>query len=287
MVNGLERMEPNQFFREGALAIYGNVEIDRTVGSCLRFLRGRGFAVAKIYVQVLDVEASLIRILTVASPQSSCQVNRLVHMDSGARLNLSHSISNDHWVAKVIEAPEQHPVAVNIVKEDELSGRSLAIMRLLMQNEIIGSAAFISEPDCHFDREDAAYLALLMEPLASATMLSLTSMQVLQTRDTLARLCRQALETLNSEQRYQVSQPALLPNCAPKTAGELLPAEEKETLFLDQIVKEHIEKVLLRTNGRIHGPGGAAELLGVNANTLRNKMDKLHIDYRKERVQNG
>jgi DNA-binding NtrC family response regulator len=43
----------------------------------------------------------------------------------------------------------------------------------------------------------------------------------------------------------------------------------------------YIEKVLKTVNGKGHGKGGAAELLKVNANTLRNKMNKLGIDYKK------
>ena len=31
------------------------------------------------------------------------------------------------------------------------------------------------------------------------------------------------------------------------------------------------------TKGKIHGPGGAAELLGINPNTLRGRMGKLDI----------
>ena len=34
-----------------------------------------------------------------------------------------------------------------------------------------------------------------------------------------------------------------------------------------------------RTGGKIHGPGGAAELLGINASTLRNRMKKPGIVY--------
>jgi hypothetical protein len=34
-------------------------------------------------------------------------------------------------------------------------------------------------------------------------------------------------------------------------------------------------------NGKIHGPGGAAELLGMNPNTLRWRLDKLGIRYRR------
>lgn len=48
---------------------------------------------------------------------------------------------------------------------------------------------------------------------------------------------------------------------------------------LDDVITKHIKQVLTKTGGKVHGPGGAAELLGVNANTLRNRMNKLGIDY--------
>ena len=48
---------------------------------------------------------------------------------------------------------------------------------------------------------------------------------------------------------------------------------------LDDIISVHIKSVLNKTGGKIHGPGGAAELLGVNANTLRNRMNKLGLAY--------
>ena len=48
---------------------------------------------------------------------------------------------------------------------------------------------------------------------------------------------------------------------------------------LDEVMVAHIQRVLNKTGGKIHGPGGAAEQLGVNANTLRNRMNKLGISY--------
>jgi transcriptional regulator with GAF, ATPase, and Fis domain len=48
---------------------------------------------------------------------------------------------------------------------------------------------------------------------------------------------------------------------------------------LDQVVTQHILRVLRTTEGKIFGPGGAAELLGVNPNTLRARMNKLGIKY--------
>ncbi|MBU5613913.1 sigma 54-interacting transcriptional regulator [Geomonas azotofigens] len=54
-------------------------------------------------------------------------------------------------------------------------------------------------------------------------------------------------------------------------------------LKLDAILFQHISKVLKMTNGKIHGRDGAAALLGVEPNTLRARMDKLGIDYRRKR----
>jgi hypothetical protein len=43
----------------------------------------------------------------------------------------------------------------------------------------------------------------------------------------------------------------------------------KDELILDLIIKGHIRRVLGMTGGKIHGPGGAGELLGINPNEQR------------------
>ncbi|MGB5752686.1 MAG: sigma 54-interacting transcriptional regulator [Thermoanaerobaculia bacterium] len=59
-------------------------------------------------------------------------------------------------------------------------------------------------------------------------------------------------------------------------------ATEEEPVSLDTVVAAHIRRVLGLTGGKIHGPGGAGELLGVNPNTLRYRMKKLGIPFRKD-----
>jgi len=65
------------------------------------------------------------------------------------------------------------------------------------------------------------------------------------------------------------------------------PSDDKlsntEVINLDRAIAKHIVKVLNLTNGKIHGEGGAADKLGVNPSTLRNRMNKLGIDYKKGR----
>jgi transcriptional regulator with GAF, ATPase, and Fis domain len=46
---------------------------------------------------------------------------------------------------------------------------------------------------------------------------------------------------------------------------------------LDDAIRAHIQAALDRSRGKVEGPGGAAEMLGVNPNTLRSKMRKLGI----------
>lgn len=60
--------------------------------------------------------------------------------------------------------------------------------------------------------------------------------------------------------------------------GPTASAAESEVFpKLDEIMSLHINRALQITSGRIHGPGGAAELLGINPSTLRSRMKKLGI----------
>ena len=48
---------------------------------------------------------------------------------------------------------------------------------------------------------------------------------------------------------------------------------------LDDIMAEQIRRILTKTKGRIHGKGGAADILGLNPSTLRNRMNQLGVPY--------
>jgi transcriptional regulator with GAF, ATPase, and Fis domain len=53
---------------------------------------------------------------------------------------------------------------------------------------------------------------------------------------------------------------------------------------LDFVVQRHIEAALAETHGRVDGPYGAARLLRINPHTLRARMRKLGIDWRRFRL---
>jgi transcriptional regulator with GAF, ATPase, and Fis domain len=62
-------------------------------------------------------------------------------------------------------------------------------------------------------------------------------------------------------------------------------ASAKETLNLDAVMSTHIRRVLEMAGGRVHGKGGAAELLGMNPSTLRYRMGQLGIPYGRKSVR--
>jgi transcriptional regulator with GAF, ATPase, and Fis domain len=59
--------------------------------------------------------------------------------------------------------------------------------------------------------------------------------------------------------------------------------EPDQIQSLDKVIAHHIEKALGKTRGRIEGPDGAASLLDINPQTLRGRMRKLKLDWRRFR----
>jgi len=55
---------------------------------------------------------------------------------------------------------------------------------------------------------------------------------------------------------------------------EARPIEDDRLLTLDEHEQTQIRRALDEAAGKIHGPGGAAALLGINASTLRSRMEK-------------
>ena len=60
---------------------------------------------------------------------------------------------------------------------------------------------------------------------------------------------------------------------------------EAPDLSLDELNRRHIRHVLEKAGGRVNGPGGAAERLGIHPNTLRKRMSKLGIPFGRTRAK--
>lgn len=68
-----------------------------------------------------------------------------------------------------------------------------------------------------------------------------------------------------------------------KDERSVSPLPEAAPQKLDEAIYGHIVRALKMAKGKIHGRGGAAEILGINPSTLRNRMNKLGIRYGRQK----
>lgn len=68
--------------------------------------------------------------------------------------------------------------------------------------------------------------------------------------------------------------------CLAATASCIATSQSSAMLPMEQMIRQHIQQALQQCHNQIHGDGGAAQLLGVNPNTLRSKMSKLGISFK-------
>ena len=59
--------------------------------------------------------------------------------------------------------------------------------------------------------------------------------------------------------------------------GRAAASGREDILPLDLVNAIHIKKALAAAGGKVHGPAGAASLLGINPSTLRHRMRKLGV----------
>jgi DNA-binding NtrC family response regulator len=96
-----------------------------------------------------------------------------------------------------------------------------------------------------------------------------------------------------------VERALILHRGGPLTFSTMLPSSEQKNmplatgnncspypLNLDEANAVHITEVLKLAKGKIDGPGGAAEMLGINPSTLRSRLGKLGISYRRQGREN-
>ena len=61
------------------------------------------------------------------------------------------------------------------------------------------------------------------------------------------------------------------------TLPEASESVDDEPVTLDEVQRRHIRRILEMSGGRISGPGGAAEILGLKPTTLRSRMERLGL----------
>ncbi len=72
---------------------------------------------------------------------------------------------------------------------------------------------------------------------------------------------------------------SLFPMAAPGKVAQGQSIQNEPLLSLDEMNARHIGRALEKAGGKVEGPGGAAQILNINPNTLRKRMKRLGIPY--------
>ena len=130
----------------------------------------------------------------------------------------------------------------------------------------------------HFVRKHAARLDRRVEAISARAMAQLTRYYWPGNVRELESIIERALITANGEKVLE------LPGPLGDTRDELSPRDADGHEFdLETVERNHIISVLKLTNWKVAGEGGAAEILGIPASTLRSKMNRLGIHRNGER----
>ena len=142
-----------------------------------------------------------------------------------------------------------------------------------------------------FFDEATAEARLLRDPLSSAELERLRAFEYPENLDGLRRALKAIaerdvfpktaaeLETLVSSEvgtRSDLSTSTAAARTAPDEESD---DDSAEFLTLDEAMKAHIERALVRSHGVVDGKNGAAKALAINPYTLRARMVKLGIDW--------
>jgi transcriptional regulator with GAF, ATPase, and Fis domain len=178
-------MDENEFFRQSALRICSNLEIEEAMFSCLQFLR-QVMPADRIFLQCLDRGFGAMRTIATATPTECHKLDLLTPLSEEARA--SAGLQNLPTMSDIFifEDPEKYAISREMLKFHSVPCTSLVVMLLKSKNQILGSLVLISEGIEKYTEKHAELLSLLKEPYAIALSNALKHREVLKLKDLLA-----------------------------------------------------------------------------------------------------
>ncbi len=176
-------MDKNEFFRQAALRICGNLEIEEAMQILLRFLT-EVMPVTRIFLQKYDHGYNAMRSIAYANQTECGKLDLLTPLSKDAR-KIAGNIPTEQD-GFLFEDPQAFPVSREMLKFHNFQATSLIVMLLRSKEQILGSLVLISEGIQKFKDEHLKLVLLLKEPLIIAMSNTLKHREVLRLKDLLA-----------------------------------------------------------------------------------------------------
>ena len=178
-------MNENKFFREATLCICGNLEIEESLQSSLRYIQ-KVIPLDRMFLQYYDHNYGAMRTIATATKSECSKLDLLTPLSEEARSfaglkNLP--ANNDIFIFK---DPQKYAISREMLSYHNFACKSLIVLLLKSQERILGSLVFITEGPEIYNEEHSRLLSLLKDPFVIALSNTLKHREILKLKELLA-----------------------------------------------------------------------------------------------------
>lgn len=192
-------MDENNFFRQMTLRICGSLDIETALRRCFDYL-SEFFPLDGMSLHLYEQDIGSVQTLVETTATESRRVNTLTPMTPLVRAGLENpNIPNVRIVNRSANDPVNRQLAISF----NLPNTSILLMRLVIENQRLGTLVLMAEGFDRFTEEHAHLMSLLNEAFAIALSNTLQHQEVLRLKDSLAdenRYLRKDLLNLPGDQ---------------------------------------------------------------------------------------
>jgi len=178
----VKKMDENDFFRQAALRICGNLEIEEAMHNLLVLLK-EVMPVTKMYLQYYDRDYQAMRTIAYASETECSKLDLLTPLSKTSR-ELAGKAPTDQD-AFLLKDPQAFPVSREMSKFHGIASTSILLLVLRTKDNTLGYLVLVSEGEDKFKDEDLYWVVLLKEPLVIAMSNTLKHREVLKLNELL------------------------------------------------------------------------------------------------------
>jgi transcriptional regulator with GAF, ATPase, and Fis domain len=182
-------MDQFEFFREATLRICGNLEIEKGLGACIKFL-SQHMPADRIYLERHDHGPGEMRPLARANTEVYERLDMLVHLSEEARVSVEQTRqairTGNIPPVIVVNRPQEEPLTRCFLETLGEPSSSTMSLLLIIEGQVNGAVILLAEGNDRFDDHHARLFSTLREPFFVAMSNALKHREILELKDLLA-----------------------------------------------------------------------------------------------------
>ncbi len=178
-------MNENEFFHRATLRIFENLEIEKSLHSCLLFLR-EVMPVDRMFLELYDHSFGAMRTIAVATSSGADTLDLLTPLSEEARVSAGGSTLPPSQDVFIFDDPQKYAISREMLQYHRVPCTSLMIMMLKSNGRVLGTLVLITEGKEKYNHEHSRLISLLKEPFVIAMSNTLKHREVLKLKDLLA-----------------------------------------------------------------------------------------------------